>query len=100
MFGRDNYAFKLYRLFDFFPIILLVFYLIPAKVRHVWLLVASYYFYFCWEPRYVILLLLITGIIYIIGLFLVKIKRDSLRKTLFEWNASCFFEFNYASIFR
>ena len=35
----------------FFPIVCLVYYLLPGiKGRTIFLLLASYYFYMCWEP--------------------------------------------------
>lgn len=49
----------------FFPAVVLVYFLIPAKIRYVWLLVSSYYFYMCWNPLYALLLLGITGMTYI-----------------------------------
>ncbi|HKM03794.1 MAG TPA: MBOAT family O-acyltransferase [Lachnospiraceae bacterium] len=56
----------------FFPIVVFIYLIIPKKVRYLWLLIASYYFYMCWNPRYVILLLLSTLITYISGLLLEK----------------------------
>ena len=52
----------------FFPAITLVYFLIPKKVRWVWLLVASYYFYMCWEPVYALLMLASTAVTYVSGL--------------------------------
>lgn len=54
----------------FFPIVLLIYFFVPGKVRHVWLLVASYFFYMCWNPRYVLLLFLATVVTYGSGLLL------------------------------
>ena len=62
----------------FFPIILLVYFIIPVKVRYVWLLGVSYYFYMCWNPAYVILLLVATITTYLSGL---AIERISLRES-------------------
>ena len=33
----------------FFPIVLLFYFVLPKKVRYLWLLAASYYFYACWN---------------------------------------------------
>lgn len=66
----------------FFPIVFLIYFLFPAKQRYVWLLVASYYFYFCWNPVHVCLLFAITGITYIGGLLLEKSKNDIRKKLL------------------
>lgn len=40
----------------FFPIVTLVYFAIPHKIRYLWLLCASYYFYMCWNPRYALLM--------------------------------------------
>ncbi|MBQ7786449.1 MAG: MBOAT family protein [Clostridia bacterium] len=54
----------------FFPIAALVYYLIPHKVRYLWLLACSYYFYMCWNPVYALLLLFSTAITYLCSLAL------------------------------
>lgn len=48
----------------FFPIVIIVYFLIPAKQRYLWLLFASYYFYMCWNVKYVLLLLFSTAVTY------------------------------------
>lgn len=48
----------------FFPIVILVYFVIPTKIRYIWLLIANYYFYMCWNPGYGILLMLVTTITY------------------------------------
>lgn len=40
----------------FFPIVVLVYFIVPKKARYIWLLVASYYFYMCWNIKYIVLL--------------------------------------------
>lgn len=52
----------------FFPIVLLICFGLPAKVRYLWLLAASYYFYLCWDARYVFLLLFSTTVTWLSGL--------------------------------
>lgn len=52
----------------FFPIVVLVYYMVPHKARHICLLVASYYFYMCWNAKYALLLLTSTGLTYLCGL--------------------------------
>jgi len=50
----------LFNSFDFlvfFPIVVLVYYIIPKKIRYIWLLAASCYFYMCWNAKYIVLLL-------------------------------------------
>lgn len=58
----------------FFPIVLLIYFVLPAKVRYIWLLVSSYYFYMCWNPVYSILIALSTVITYLCGMGLDHIK--------------------------
>lgn len=52
----------------FFPIVTLVYFLIPHKVRYIWLLICSYYFYMCWNPAYALLILTSTILTYLSGL--------------------------------
>lgn len=58
----------------FFPIVALVYYLIPQKGRHIWLLVASYYFYMCWNAAFALLILTSTVLTYICGLALGRLE--------------------------
>ncbi len=60
----------------FFLIVILVYYCLPSKIRYIWLLIASYYFYMNWNPIYGLLLFFCTVISYTGGRALGKI--DSL----------------------
>ncbi len=64
----------------FFPITVIIYYLIPGRFRYIWLLVASYYFYMNWDPVYVLLLFFTTLITYLGGLILEKATDDKKRK--------------------
>lgn len=59
----------------FFPIVVAIYYLLPAKknVKNIWLLIASYYFYMCWSAKYLILIFISTFITYLSGIALDKI---------------------------
>lgn len=60
----NSFAFLL-----FFPIVCIVYFALPTlKLRNLFLLVASYYFYMNWEPVYALLLLASTGITYFAAL--------------------------------
>lgn len=61
----------------FFPIVTLVYYLIPNRSKHLWLLAASYYFYMCWNAKYALLMLFSTVVTYASGLFISHIKHQS-----------------------
>lgn len=67
----------------FFPIVLFIYYLVPKKARAVWLLLASYYFYMNWNPKYAILIFLSTLITYLSGIFLSKIPNEN--RKLRKW---------------
>ena len=58
----------------FVPVVLLVFYLIPSKDRIKWLLLCSYYFYMCWNVKFLLLLIISTGSTYATGLLIDKIN--------------------------
>lgn len=48
----------------FLPLVIIGYYLTPAKYRWVLLLAASYYFYMCWKLEYIVLILVSTLIDY------------------------------------
>ncbi len=52
----------------FFPIVLLIYYIVPKQIQNFWLLLASYCFYGSWGLKYAGLLFLITLLTYIAGL--------------------------------
>jgi len=56
----------------FFPIVVLLYFIIPQKVRWIWLLVASYYFYMNWNAAYAILIFISTFVTWLSGLLLDK----------------------------
>lgn len=64
----------------FFPIVLIIYYILPLNKRYIWLLIASYYFYMCWNAKYALLLLFSTFVTYISGIILEKIKKNDLEK--------------------
>ncbi len=83
----------------FFPIVTLVYFLIPHKVRYLWLLGASYYFYMCWNPQYALLMLTSTAITFLSGVFISKGNTPLARKITvgvsFTLNLAILFYFKY-----
>lgn len=62
----------------FFPIVVLVYYIIPSKwntARLVFLLIASYYFYMCWNPTYALLMAFSSFITYISGILIERSRK-------------------------
>ena len=65
----------------FFSVIISLYFLFPMrKMRYVFLLAASYYFYMSWEPRYVILIFTSTVITYVTSLLMGKESSTVKRK--------------------
>lgn len=54
----------------FFPIVVLLYFVMPKKLKTVWLLLSSYYFYMSWNAEYAILIGGSTVITYISGLLM------------------------------
>ena len=83
----------------FFPIVTLVYFLIPKKYRYLWLLGASYYFYSCWNAQYALLMATSTVITYLSGLFIDRATTDRGRKlsvaASFVLNLAILFYFKY-----
>ena len=52
----------------FLAVNILVYYLLPGRFRNYQLLLSSYFFYMCWNPKYALLMLFSTGITYLCGL--------------------------------
>lgn len=57
--------FNSFQFLVFFPLVLLVYFIIPRKVRYIWLLISSYYFYMCWNATYALLLFGSTLVTYL-----------------------------------
>ncbi|MEG2394171.1 MAG: MBOAT family protein, partial [Ruthenibacterium sp.] len=67
----------------FFPVVTLAYFLIPQRMRYLWLLAASYYFYMCWNPKYALLMAASTLITYFSGLLIEHTNRtDDARKAV------------------
>lgn len=51
----------------FFPIVVLIYFILPKKIKYIWLLIASYYFYMGWNAKYALLLFFSTAVTYLSG---------------------------------
>ncbi|MBR4173441.1 MAG: MBOAT family protein [Clostridia bacterium] len=88
----------LFNSFDFlifFPIVTLVYFLIPQRVKYLWLLAASYYFYMCWNPKYALLIFASTGVTFLSGILIGRAKSVSAKK----WAVFGSFVINLAILF-
>lgn len=52
----------------FFPVVTATYFALPQQPRKLFLLLASYYFYMAWNPAYVLVIILATGVDYLAGL--------------------------------
>lgn len=83
----------------FFPVVTLMYFLIPQKIKYLWLLLASYYFYMCWNPEYAVLIAVSTVITYLSGIFTEKSRTEKVKKWIiagsFVTNLAILFFFKY-----
>ena len=87
----------------FLPICIILYFSVPVKYRNLFLLLSSYFFYMCWMPEYILLLMLSTVVTWLGGFFIEKTSQKTLRKvvlfgTIFI-NLSILFLFKYYSFF-
>lgn len=61
----------------FLPAVLAVYYIIPDKLKHVWLLICSYFFYMCWNAVYALLILFSTAATYLCALLLERARKSA-----------------------
>jgi len=62
----------------FFPVTVIIYFALPwQRVRNIFLLIASYFFYMCWNPTYVILLFGCTLITFTDGLFIDIARKEN-----------------------
>lgn len=70
----------------FFPIVVLICFVIPKKIRYIWLLGASYYFYLCWNAKYALLILFSTIITWLSGILIKFVEgRDWNNSKIIRW---------------
>jgi len=87
----------------FFPIVLAVYLILPKKVKYIWLLIASFYFYMSWNPKYVVLIVFSIAATYVMGLLIEKSKKVSSKKWVLGLgiaaNLGVLFLFKYLDFF-
>jgi len=59
----------------YFPVVVLCYFVFPQRLRNLWLLVVSYYFYMNWNAGYALLLAGSTAITYVCGLLIDRYKK-------------------------
>lgn len=85
----------------FFPVVCILYFLLPLRVRWGWLLLASYYFYMSWNASYALLILTSSVVTYCSGLVIHRVavqwKRRSVLALCFLVNLSILIFFKYGN---
>lgn len=87
----------------FFPIVVIAYFILPHRMRWIFLLVASYYFYMCWKMEYIFLIIISTLIDYYVGIQMGKTSVQAKRKKFLVLslltNLGLLFSFKYFNFF-
>ncbi len=78
--------FNSYQFMFFFPVFLVLYYIIPKKIRLIYLLLASYCFYMANTWQHAIILIFTTVVSYVAGMILCRIDNRKVKKTIL-WGA-------------
>lgn len=96
--------FNSFQFLFFFPVVFLLYWALPFRFRKYLLLAASWYFYMCWKPEFIGLLLLSTAVDYFCGLAIEKHRTGPGRGKIFlglslAVNLGLLFFFKYFNFF-
>ena len=90
----------------FFPIVVILYFILPRKLRNFWLLLASYFFYMNWNAKYALLLFGSTVITYLCGLVIEQLRKRNVNQYMkwvlavsFILNLGILFIFKYSNFF-
>ena len=85
----------------FLPVVLILYWGMPHRFRKYFLLAASYYFYMCWKPEFIVLILFSTAVNYFCSLGLERfVRRKKLLLTAdLVINLGLLFVFKYLNFF-
>ena len=71
----------------FLPVFFLIYWKINNRYRNVFILIASYFFYMCWNVRYGVLIFAISMLAYVVACFM---EKDKCRKKIYLVLGICF----------
>lgn len=90
----------------FFPIVVILYFCLPRKLRNFWLLLASYLFYMNWNAKYAFLLLGSTLVTYLCAILMDFLRGKNMQKGMkwiltlgFLMNLGILFVFKYTNFF-
>ena len=66
----------------FFPIVVAAYLILPKRIKPVWLLLSSYFFYMCWNAKYIVLILFSTLVTYITAILIDRDRPAKVRKAI------------------
>lgn len=61
----------------FFPLVVLGYYIIPHRMRYIWIFISSCFFYMCWNIKYGFLLITVIAITYLAGVLIEKVRTQN-----------------------
>src|ERR1039457_6492425 len=95
--------FNSFQFIVFYAVVVGVLFVLPFRLRWMWLLVASTYFYMCWRPAYVIFLVVLIVVDYFCAIGMAGAISQLLRKCLLgislATNLGLLFVFKYFNFF-
>ena len=87
----------------FLPICILIYFLIPSRIRYIWLLLCSYFFYSTLDGAFVTLLIISTAATWISGNAISAVKRENVRRLILAagiiLNVSILIVYKYENFF-
>ena len=99
----QDMSFNSFQFLIFFAVVVAFYFSIPQRFRWILLLGASYYFYMCWNTRYVVLIVVSTLSAYHSGIQMGKTKLRSKRRRYLLLslliNLGLLFSFKYFNFF-
>jgi D-alanyl-lipoteichoic acid acyltransferase DltB (MBOAT superfamily) len=88
----------------FLPVMVILYYVLPHRWRWVLLLAGSYYFYRCWRPEYIVLIIFSTFVDYFMAIMMEKYEEKRKRRKFLlvsiVSNLGLLFAFKYFDFFR
>lgn len=102
-------VFNSYSFLLFFPIVACIYFVVPNRLKKIWLLASSYYFYMSWNAKYALLILFSTIVTYVGGILIQHFQQQQgkqwIRRTKLLVamgvlvNMSMLFYFKYVNFF-
>jgi len=86
----------------FFPIVVIIYFLLPLKARKLFLLAASWYFYAAWKPEFLLLLIFTSLVDFLAAIKIENCKEKNRKIWLFVslfMNLAVLFGFKYLNFF-